>query len=119
MTEREPRAQYSAQQFIEAIPKTGGIISTIAARVGCDWHTAKKYITNYPTIRQAYEDECERVTDLAETKLIEAMTGGDLIAIKFYLATKGKRRGYTERQEITGADGGPIVINWDEPHITD
>jgi hypothetical protein len=33
---------YNAQQFIKAIKNSGGIITTIAARVGCDWDTAKK-----------------------------------------------------------------------------
>lgn len=40
---------YTAAQFIEAIPGTGGIISAIAKRVGCDWITAKKYITELIT----------------------------------------------------------------------
>lgn len=110
MTEREPRSQYSVQQFIDAIPKTGGIISTIAARIGCDWHTARKYIDNHPTIKQVYLDECERVTDLAESQLIAAINNGDMQAVKFYLTTKGKKRGYVERQEVTGADGDALTI---------
>ena len=32
--------------------------------------------------------------------------------ILFYLKTKGKSRGYVERQELTGSDGKPI--NWVE-----
>ena len=43
-------AHYTAKQFIEAIPGSGGIVSTIARRVGCNWYTAKKYIDNYPTV---------------------------------------------------------------------
>jgi len=31
------RAVYTAEQFIKAIPGSGGIISTIARRVGCGW----------------------------------------------------------------------------------
>lgn len=104
------RNQFAASDFIEVIQGSAGIISTIARRVGCDWHTAKKYITDYPTIAQAYADECEKVTDLAETKLIEAINGGDLAAVKYYLSTKGKHRGYVERQEVSGADGGDINI---------
>jgi hypothetical protein len=106
----EERNKFTAQQFIDAIPKSAGIISAIAARVGCDWHTCKKYITSYPTIAQAYADECERVTDLAETELIKLIQGGDLSAVKYYLSTKGKGRGYVERQEVTGKDGEKIKI---------
>jgi len=36
---------YKASQFIAAIPGSAGIISIIARRVGCDWNTAKKYVT--------------------------------------------------------------------------
>ena len=36
--------QFTAKQFIKAIPGTGGIISALADKVGCGWHTAKRYI---------------------------------------------------------------------------
>jgi hypothetical protein len=104
------RNQYKAEQFIDAIKDSGGIVSTIAKRVGCDWHTAKKYIDTYPTVNRAYQDECERVLDLAETKVIELINDKDGAMIRYYLSTKGKKRGYTEKQQIehTGKDGGPI-----------
>jgi len=92
--------QYYAQQFIDAIPGTGGIITAIAKKVGCDWHTAKKYIVSYTTVNRAYQDECEKVLDLAESKTIEMIHASDGQMIRYYLSTKGKHRGYTERQEL-------------------
>ena len=105
---------FTAQQFIEAIPGTGGIITAIARKVGCAWHTAKKYIDNYATIQRAYQDECESILDLAEAKVISAIKDGDSQMIRYYLSTKGKRRGYSERHEITGAEGGPLEMVWDD-----
>jgi len=101
---------YTAQQFIEAIPGTGGIVTAIAKRVGCAWNTARKYIDSHPTVRAAYDNECESVLDLAEAKTIEAIKSGDSAMIRYYLSTKGKNRGYTERQEITGAEGKPVLV---------
>jgi hypothetical protein len=91
--------QFTAKQFIDVIPGTGGIISTIAKRAGCEWHTAKKYIDNHPTIHRAWLDEKELVLDVAESSLITLVKDGDFPAIKYYLSTQGKHRGYTERQE--------------------
>jgi hypothetical protein len=107
---RTHNGNYRAEQFIDAIQGSGGIISAIAHRVGCTWHTAKRYITTMPTVLQAYNDECEKLIDRAEAKLIEHINDGDMTAITWYLARKGKHRGYTERQELTGADGGPIQV---------
>jgi len=103
---------YTAAQFIEQIPGSGGIISTIAARVGCAWHTAKKYITNMPTVKQAYQDECAKVVDLAESVIIGSIKDKDVQTAKWFLAMKGQDRGYVQRQEHTGEEGGPIVVKF-------
>jgi hypothetical protein len=34
---------------------------------------------------------------------------GNVAATIFFLKTQGKRRGYIERQEVTGAEGAPII----------
>jgi hypothetical protein len=105
---------FTAEQFIAAIPGTGGIVTAIARKVGCTWHTAKKYVDEHPTVASAYQDECESILDLAEAKVISAIKGGDSQMIRYYLSTKGKRRGYSERHEITGAEGGPLEMVWDD-----
>jgi hypothetical protein len=106
--------RYKAQDFIDAIPGTGGIVSVIAKRVGCAWHTAKKYIVEYATVTEAYQDECEAITDLAETTVIKSIKDGDTQTAKWYLTMKGRNRGYamTQRQELTGTDGGPLVVRY-------
>ena len=92
--------RYVAQDFIDAIPGSGGIISTIAKRVGCAWHTAKKYCMEYATVRKAYFDECEKVTDLAESVVLKSLQAEDVSVAKWYLTMKAKDRGYAQRFEI-------------------
>jgi hypothetical protein len=87
---------------------SAGIVSTIADRLGCAWHTARKQIDKWESTKRAFDDEGERVLDLAESKMMVAINEGDGRMIRYILSTKGKARGYTERQEITGADGGPL-----------
>ena len=45
--------------------------------------------------------------DFAESQLHQQIGNNNTTATIFYLKTKGKKRGYIERQEITGADGIP------------
>ena len=104
--------QFTAKQFINAIPGTGGIVSTIAKKVGCSWDTAKKYITTYSTISQAYTNECESVLDMAESKVISMMNKEDGAMLRYYLSTKGKARGYVERKEVE--QSGNVTISWDD-----
>ena len=49
------KLKYTVGQFSKAIKGSGGVITMIAQRVGCSWHTAKKYIEKFPTLRDAYE----------------------------------------------------------------
>jgi hypothetical protein len=112
---------YKASQFINAIPGTGGIITAIANRVGCSWHTAKKYIEEYATVKRAYNDELELVSDIAESVVIgnikaayekqrKSKEVADSTDAKWYLTRKGKR-GYSEKSEMDVTSGGqPIAI---------
>ena len=86
--------QFTAKEFIDAIPGSGGIITVIAKRVACKWHTAKKYCQEYATVAKAYRDECESVTDLAESAVLKAIQSGDVGAAKWYLTMKARSRGY-------------------------
>jgi hypothetical protein len=125
--------RYTAQQFIDAIPGSGGIISVIARKVGCDWRTADKYCRNYATVKTAWEAEKASTLDLAEAIIldnlrlakqaqqtkVDPVTGktipGEIVETgdaRWVLATIGKERGYTERHEVTGAEGGPLVLRY-------
>lgn len=97
---RPKEYDYDITTIKKAIIDSGGIIATIAERLGCEWHTAKTYIEKYAETKSAYEAESESVIDLAESKLIENIQANDNTAILFYLKTKGKKRGYVERTEI-------------------
>ena len=100
------------KELLEAIKGSYGIISTVAARLHCSWHAVDDTIKLYPSCIQAMADENESVLDFTEGKAIERIKDGDGTMIRFMLATKGKKRGYTyeERIEDDGADEEPLTI---------
>jgi len=83
----------------KAIEKSGGIVSTVAKRLKCDWHTAKKHIVKFKMDAMMVAEK-ESLLDLAESKLISNIQDGDNTAIIFFLKTQGKERGYIERNEM-------------------
>ena len=48
---------------------------------------------------------------MGEHALYKNVKDGDQKAIEFLLSTKGKKRGYSTRHEITGEDGAEIKFN--------
>ncbi len=95
--------------ILAAIKSSGAIMSTIASRLQVDWHTAKKYCNEYEETKQALKDETEKTIDMAESALLESIKGGDVQAAKWYLSTKGKSRGYSEKHEIEHSGGITFV----------
>lgn len=83
----------------KAIHNSGGIMSTIAKRLKCDWHTAEKYIKQFG-LTEEVKAEKEALLDVAESALIKNIQDGDNTAIIFYLKTQGKKRGYIEKTEV-------------------
>lgn len=88
--------RYTAQQMIDALHETRGMVSLAAKRLGCAPDTVYRYIREYPTVAHAQRLEREAVTDLAELSLYKAIQSGEGWAVCFYLKTQGKERGYVE-----------------------
>lgn len=103
---------WDKDQVLEAIKGSMGIMSSIAKKLGCGWHTAERYVNKWECTKRAYQDEDNRSLDLSESKMLAAIDNGDGPMIRFHLATKGRRRGYVQKQEmeVTGKDGKAIEI---------
>lgn len=88
------RRKLYAKTVIKAIEGSAGIISVIAKKCEVEWHTIQKYIKTNEAIRQAYEDECSKISDVAESAIIAAIRDKDVNAAKWYLENKARDRGY-------------------------
>lgn len=104
--------KYPKKRTLEAIKGSGGIMSTVAKRLGCEWHTAEAQVKRWPEALMAMQDEREAILDMSEATIFSAVKNGDVGAARWILATTGKKRGYTEKQEvdISGKDGGPLEV---------
>lgn len=105
---------FKTEVFIKAIPGTHGNITEIAKRVGCSWNTAKKYITEYATVAEAYEEECMAVDDKARSNVTERIFRGDIGLSKWWLQVKSPE--FTPKSEIahSGSIDTTIKVNWDD-----
>ena len=102
---------FTKEQVLKAIDGSFGIMSQIARALGgCAWSTAEQYVNRWAETRQAYQDAQEAALDFTEGQMLAQIKAGDGPMIRFHLATKGKRRGYVTRQELSGEDGGPLEL---------
>ena len=107
--------KFTTTQFVKAIPGTGGIVSAIAKVVKCDWHTAKKYIDEHPTVKQAWEDERNLITDKAKHNILKSIDNGDLQMSKWWLSVMDEEFITKQRMEMVGS----IVVEWDDSENND
>lgn len=106
------KERYKAEQIAEALRETKGMTTLTARRLGCDYMTVRRYLDKYPTLAVLQKELTEQMGDAVELALYdEAVNKRNTAALIFLAKTKFKNRGYIERQEVTGAEGGPIAIN--------
>jgi hypothetical protein len=113
--------------MITALEKTLGNVSEACRTVDVHRGTHYDWYNDDPDYRAAVDSVGDIALDFVEGKLFELINGPTRevlteegiqqvkdaptpSAVIFYLKTRGKKRGYIERQEITGADAEPIKI---------
>ena len=92
--------KYTAEQMVEAIRGSGGLVSIVARRLGCSRATVYRYVSRFPAVAEALESEREVLLDVAEAGLFDRVDAGDLDAIIVALRTLGKVRGYHFRVDV-------------------
>ena len=99
----------SKEAFIIAYKENFGNITIACESAGVGRGQYKAWCDKDPEFRQRLaEIEPEEIMlDFGEHKLMERVAKGDTLATMFLLKTKGKRRGYIERQEV--AHEGDVV----------
>ena len=101
---------YQTESIVKALHATRGRIYLAADQLGCDPQTIYNRMEKEPELAEVIRAERERRIDIAETALDRAVIEGEAWAVCFTLKCIGKRRGYVERQEISGVDGNAIQI---------
>lgn len=96
-------------QIIEAVKQSAGFITTASQMLGITYQGLWKRINKSKKLMAIIDEIQETRLDLSESKLMEAIEHGEAWAICFHLKCKGKKRGYIERQEITGKDGKFLI----------
>lgn len=104
--------RYSDKVLEEALRKCQGMVYVAAKALGCSPNTIKARLEKSERLRAIVETESEYVDDVAEMRLSQAIFNGEAWAIKYRLSTKGKARGYTEKQEVehSGGVGGGVIF---------
>ena len=96
----------------QAIIEKRGNISNVARSLRVSRQAIYNKIKTSPKLQQALEDAREDMLDEAENVLYERALAGQTAELIFFLKTQGKRRGYTERQEIEHDGQTEIVIKY-------
>lgn len=102
--------RYTKKEIIAALVASKGMVYVAARKLNCVAQTIYNYAEKYPEVKQVMQQERGLMVDIAEIALYKALQNGEPWAVSLTLKTIGKDRGYTERQEITGADGGPLDV---------
>tara|TARA_R110002020_G_scaffold223840_8_gene433070 strand:- start:3 stop:380 length:378 start_codon:yes stop_codon:yes gene_type:complete len=88
------------KDFLISLRNNNGNISEACNATNIGRQTYYDWIEKDLVFKQDADDTQESLIDLAESKLIENIEDNDNTSIIFFLKTKGKKRGYIEKQTI-------------------
>jgi len=100
MPTKTNKTVHNKKRVLEALQKTLGIVTSACKMVDVSTTQFYHWIKTDEDFAQAVKMVDDVALDFAESKLLENIKGKKETSIIFYLKTKGKKRGYIEKQEI-------------------
>jgi hypothetical protein len=100
------------KNMIEALEKSLGIVTTACKMVGMSRETHYRWLREDEEYKEAVDGIADLTLDFVESNLHKQIEKGEVSSTIFYLKTKGKKRGYIEKQEIEHS--GNMQVTWNE-----
>ena len=98
------------EKLLQALRETQGLIYHACKKAGnISRSTYYRYIKEDPEFAKAVEDIKEAQIDYVEGELIKNIAQGKETSIIFYLKSKAKKRGYTDKSEVDITSGGKSI----------
>lgn len=131
------------KNLLKALVLSHSVVTTACKKARCSRKTFYEYLKEDEVFAAEVEDIKEQALDFTESQLFKLIhgyslpedkvffragdteptivkgkkhVGPDTAAVKYHLSTKGKKRGYVERTELTGKDGEKL---FDASGLTD
>ena len=102
---------HNKKVLLEALEKTLGVVTTACNESGIPRRTHYNWYESDSDYRKSVDELSNVALDFAESKLHINISKGDTTAIIFYLKTKGKERGYIEKQYFDHTTNGKEIQN--------
>ena len=111
MTPMQDRTEKGKLAMLEALEKTLGVVTSACKLVNITRETHYRWLKEDEAYKLAVKSIDDVAIDFAESQLHKQIGKGRTQATIFYLKTKGKKRGYVEKQELdVSGEFKPITI---------
>lgn len=105
------------KEMLKALEVSLGVVTAACEAVGIARETHYRWMREDEEYKKAVEDLDGVALDVAESKLFEAISSGNIVAIIFFLKTRGKVRGYIEKSELTVSKGKPDLSGLSDKEV--
>lgn len=96
------------ENVLQALEVSLGVVTSACRKADVSRTIFYQWIKDDEEFARKVKDIEDIALDFVESQLFKQIKEENTAATIFYLKTKGKNRGYSERQEITGMDGNPL-----------
>ena len=94
------KKQQIKKQLVVALEQSLGVVTTACKKVGIDRTTFYRYYNEDKNFKNEVDDIQEVAIDFVESQLFKQIKDGNTTATIFFLKTKGRKRGYIEKQQV-------------------
>lgn len=99
------------KKMLAALERSLGVVTSACKAVGISRQTHYNWLNDDAAYKAEVESVEDIALDFAESQLHKQIQDGEVSSTIFFLKTKGKKRGYVERQEVTQVEPIKVVIS--------